>query len=145
MPIVAGRARKARLSDVRDIAMAMPFVTEEPGSQGKPIYQLGGRSFIFFRNPRPDALDPETGERIPDVIVFWTRSEGDKQALLQDDALPFFTTDHFDNHPSVLLRASRVHELSLDKLTEIVQEAWLARASNKRATDWLAAQGLEHN
>lgn len=72
--------------------MAMPFVTQEPGSQDNPIYQVGSRSFVFFRNPRPDAVDPQTAEQYRDVIVFWTRSEDDKQALLQDEDLPFFTT-----------------------------------------------------
>ncbi len=122
--------------------MAMPFVTETAGSLGNPIYQVNGRSFVFFRNPRPDAVDPQTGELYSDVIVFWTCTEGDKQALLRNGDVPFFTTPHFDGHPSVLLRGSRVGELSLEELTEVVQEAWLARASIKRAKDWLAAQGL---
>lgn len=42
----------------------MPHVTVYPGTQHKPAYQVGGKSFVFFRNPRPDAFDPETGEEI---------------------------------------------------------------------------------
>ena len=105
-----------------------------------PVYQVGGKSFIFFRTPRPDAVDPGTGERYPDVIVFWVGSEADKQAMVQDQGSPFFTTPHFDGHLSVLLRASRVGELSLAELTEVVQDAWLSRASRRRAADWLAAR-----
>jgi hypothetical protein len=41
----------------------MPHVTVYPGAGDNPIYQVGGKSFVFFRNPRPDAVDPETGER----------------------------------------------------------------------------------
>ena len=119
--------------------MRMPHVTVEHGSHGNPIYQVGGRSFVFFRNPRPDAVDPDTGERYPDVIMFWVPSEADKQALVQDPESPFFTTSHFDGHPSVLLRASRIGELSVAELTEVVQEAWLARASPTRAAAWLSA------
>ena len=44
--------------------------------------QVGGKSFVFFRNPRADATDPETGERYADVIVFWVGSESDKQAMV---------------------------------------------------------------
>jgi hypothetical protein len=106
------------------------------------VYQVGGKSFVFFRNPRPDALDPETGERFPDVIVFWVGSEADKQALVQDEASPFFTTTHFDGHPSVLLRASRIGELTLQELAETVQDAWLSRASRRRAAAWLSAHPL---
>jgi len=121
------------------VAMRMPHVTIWLGKQGNPVYQVGGKSFVFFRTPRPDAFDPESGERYPDVIVFWVPSESDKQALVQDEATPFFTTAHFDGHPSVLVRASRIGELTVPELTEIIQDAWLAQASPTRAAAWLAA------
>lgn len=130
-------SRPARVGDVHELALAMPHVTVYPGTADNPIYQVGGKSFIFFRNPRPDAVDPETGERYRDVIVFWVASEEDKQALVQDGTSPFFTTAHFDGHLSVLLRASRVGELTRDELAEIVQDAWLSRASARRAAAWL--------
>jgi hypothetical protein len=116
----------------------MPYVTVEYGTRGNPVYQVGGKSFVFFRNPRPDAVDPDTGERYPDVIVFWVASEADKQALVQDQASPFFTTAHFDGHSSVLLRASRIGELTAQELAEVVQDAWLCRASTRRAAAWLS-------
>ena len=106
--------------------MNMPHVTVIDGGHGNPVYQVGGKSFIFFRNPRPDATDPDTGERYPDVIVFWVESEADKLALIQDESAPFFTTSHFDGHLSVLIRGSRIGELSLQELTEVVQDAWLS-------------------
>ena len=120
--------------------MAMPHVTVENGPSGNPVYQVGSKSFVFFRNPRPDAIDPETGERYEDVIVLWVPSESDKEALVQDPASPFFTTAHFDGHPSVLLRASRIGELSRQELAEVVQDAWLSRASPRRAANWLNSQ-----
>jgi hypothetical protein len=131
-------SRTARLDDVHELALAMPHVTVEYGTGDNPIYQVGGKSFIFFRNPRPDAIDPETGERHRDVIVFWVASEADKQALVQDEASPFFTTAHFDGHPSVLLRASRIGELTRQEVAELVEEAWLSRASTRRASSWLS-------
>jgi hypothetical protein len=73
------------------------------------------------------------------VIVFWVVSEADKQALVQDEASPFFTTTHFNGHPSVLLRASRIGELTRKELAEVVQDGWLSRASMRRATAWLSA------
>src|SRR3977135_4174076 len=96
------RPRRARVQDVHDLAGCMPHVTVERGSSGNPVYQVGGKSFVFFRTPRPDAFDPGTGERYPDVIVFWVESEADKLALVQDPESPFFTTPHFDGHLSVL-------------------------------------------
>jgi hypothetical protein len=70
--------------------------------------------------------------------VFWVPSEEDKQALVQDEATPFFTTAHFDGHLSVLLRSSRLAELSRAELAEVVQDAWLSRASARRAANWLS-------
>jgi|SRR5690242_1942987 hypothetical protein len=131
--------RRARAGDVHELALQMPHATVWPGRPDKPIYQVGGKSFVFYRNPRPDAIDPQTGERYPDVIVFWVPSEADKQALVQDEASPFFTTPHFDGHLSVLLRESRIAELTLAELTEVVQDAWLSRASPTRAAAWLRA------
>ncbi|GAB7007013.1 hypothetical protein JCM18899A_44860 [Nocardioides sp. AN3] len=135
------RPRRARLEDVHELAQSMPHVTIYPGTQGRPVYQVGGKSFVFFRNPRPDAVDPETGERYDDVIVFWVADEGDKLAMVQDASSPFFTTPHFDGHPSVLLRGSRVGEITYDELAEVVQEAWLSRASQRRRERWLRDQG----
>jgi hypothetical protein len=125
------------VQDVHELALGMPHVTVVDGSRGNPVYQVGGKSFVFFRNPRPDAVDPVTGERYPDVIVFWVPSESDKHALVQDDASPFFTTPHFDGHPSVLVRASRIGELTRQELAELVEDAWLSRASRARGDAWL--------
>jgi len=117
----------------------MPYVTVTHGSRSNPVYQVGGKSFVFFRTPRPDATDPQTGARYTDVIMFWVPSESDKLALVQDEASPFFTTPHFDGHPSVLVQASRIGELTVRELTEIIQDAWLAQASPRRAAAWLSA------
>ena len=95
---------------------------------------------MFFRTPQPDAIDPVTGERYADVIMLWVESESDKLALIQDPDSPFFSTPHFDGHPSVLVRASQLAEISVAELTELIQDAWLSRASKRRAALWLADQ-----
>jgi len=132
--------RPATVADVHALARAMPHVTRVDGSQGKPVYQVGGKSFIFFRNPRPDAKDPVTGERYDDVIVFWVESESDKQSLIDDPDSPFFTTEHFNGHDSVLIRAGDLEAITYEELKEIVQDAWLSRASQARASAWLKAR-----
>ena len=116
-------SRRATVDDIHATARAMPHVTVE--------------------RPEKNPVYPDTGVRYPDVIVFWVESEADKRALVEDPATPFFTTPHFDGHPSVLLRASRVGEMERDELVEVVEEAWLAQASERRGRAWLAARGLE--
>jgi hypothetical protein len=130
--------RPARVGDVHEIAAGMPHVTRIEGPKGNAVYQIGGKSFVFFRNPRPDARDPVTGELYPDVIMIWVESESDKLALVQDPDSPFFTTGHFDGHPSVLVRACNLGAIGTAELTELIQDAWLSRASKRRAAVWLA-------
>ena len=89
-----------------------------------------------------DAFDPETGERYSDVIVFWVDSEMEKEAILADTSLPFFTTPHFDGHRSVLLRGSRVGES--EPHTDpagFVEGAWLPRAGPRAVARWTAERG----
>ena len=131
---------RATVQDVHDLAGSMPGSEVVVGRS--TVYQVRRKSFVFFRSPRPDAVDPETGERYDDVIVFWVGSEADKHALLADESTPFFTTPHFDGHPSVLLRGCRVGELEREELAEVVYDAWLARAPKRMAAAWLADRGL---
>lgn len=131
---------RATVDDIHTLARAMPGAGLAPGKA--VVYQVRRKSFVFFRNPRPDAVDPETGERLDDVVVFWVDSDAAKQALVEDDSTPFFTTPHFDGHPSVLLRHSRVGELSRTELQEVVWDAWLAQAPKRLAAQWLAEHEL---
>lgn len=127
------------MADVHELAQAMPHVTVEHGPAGNAVYQVGRKSFVFFRTPRPDAVDPETGERYDDVIVIWVPSEEDKQALVQSDT-PFFTTPHFNGHRSVLIRASDLHKITRQELAEVIEDAWLSQASATRGRAWLQSR-----
>jgi hypothetical protein len=131
--------RRANVADIHRIAAGMPHVTKVAGPKGNVIYQVGGKSFVFFRTPQPDAVDPDTGEKYPDVLMLWVAGEEDKLALIQDGRRLFFTTDRFDGHPSVLLRTSRIGEIGVTELRELIQDAWLSRASARRAQKWLEA------
>jgi hypothetical protein len=131
--------RRARVSDVHEIAAGMPHAKRIEGPKGNAIYQVGGKSFVFFRTPQPDAADPATGEPFDDVIMIWVESESEKLALVQDRRSAFFTTGRFDDHPSVLIRASRLGDVTRSELAELIQDGWLSRASARRAAQWLAA------
>src|SRR5918998_5825428 len=132
-------SRPATVDDIHEIARALPGVTNggARGNLSPQVYQVSRRSFLFFRNPRPDAVDPETGERYTDIVVFWVDSELEKEAILADASLPFFTTPHFDGHASVLVRASRLPEMSRDELAGFVEAAWLSRAGTRAVARWM--------
>ena len=132
--------RPATVADVHSVAAAMPHATRIEGPKGNSIYQVGGKSFVFFRTPQPDAADPETGEKYPDVLMIWVESEPDKLSLVQDPSSPFFTTERFDGHLSVLLRTKDIGAIGLAELTELIQDAWLSRASKRRGEQWLSSR-----
>lgn len=142
---MADDTRPATLDDIHETALGMPHVTVDHagGSSRNPVYQVGGKSFVFFRNPRADAVDPDTGERYDDVIVIWVADEHEKQALVQDESRPYFTTDHFNGHRSVLVRGSHIGEIPRQELVELIQDAWLSQASKRRADTWLAEHRTE--
>jgi hypothetical protein len=50
----------------------------------------------------------------------------------------FFTTSHFDGHPSVLVLLGKIE---LSELEEVVTEAWFARAPPKLAAEAEALRG----
>lgn len=90
-----GKQPRVRVEDVHELALGMPHVTVENGPSGNPVYQVGRKSFVFFRTARSDAVDPQTGQPSPDVIVFWVASESEKQA----GATPFPQEGPHLTHP----------------------------------------------
>lgn len=69
-----------------------------------------GRGFCLFRHPRHDAVDPATGEQYQDLVVIRTGTIADREALLQDERLPFITIEHFrrTEAKAVLVQRSRL-------------------------------------
>jgi hypothetical protein len=103
--------------EVRRIALSLPETQERP-SYGTPGFRVADRLFARLR---------EDGES----LVVWVADEGEKQSLLRSDPDKFFTTTHYDGHPSVLVRWSR---LDVGELTELLTEAWRIRAPNRVLT-----------
>jgi len=134
------RQRGARLDDIDTVAMGLPQVERSTSDDGRHSYAVAGRSFVFSRGPRKDAVDPDTGELMEDVLVFHVPDPSDKDALVEADG-PFFTTPHWNGYKGVLLRERDLGRVSRQELEEVVTDAWLARAPRRLAKEWLAEQG----
>jgi hypothetical protein len=133
----------ATLADLDELALAMPQATKEVSDDGRPAYHVHGKLFCFHRRPRPDAKDPDSGERMDDVLMFRVADVGVKELLLADDRRVFFTTRHFDGYPAVLMRITDLARIDRDELRDLVVEAWLTRAQKRVAKAWLAEHQLE--
>ena len=133
----------ATLRDVDILALALPEVVKGEDDDGRPSYSVNGKVICWHRSPRPDALDPKTGERLTDVFVFRTTDLDVKEMTLQDDRGIFFTTPHWNGYPAVLIRIRDLKHLKKAELRDLVEEAWLSRAPKRVAKAWLAEQGLD--
>ena len=131
----------ATLRDVEKLALALPETVKGEDDEGRPSYSVNGKVICWHRSPRPDALDPETGERLTDVFVFRTTDLDVKEMTLQDDRGIFFTTPHWNGYPAVLIRIRDLRQLSRAELRDLIEEAWLSRAPKRVAKAWLAEHG----
>jgi hypothetical protein len=128
------------MADLDELAMAMPETTKEL-SEGRPSYHVHGKMYCFHRGRRPDAVDPKTGERLDDVLMFRVADLDVKELILSDDRGVYFTTPHFRGYPAVLMRIPNLAKIDHDELRDLVVEAWLTRAQKRLAKAWLAAYG----
>lgn len=121
-------SRPAHADDVDAICMALPEVEFGTSWGDRPTYLVRGKGFVLYRMPHKTAVDPETGEMYDDLLVVHVADAAEKQALVDDSRLPFFTIDHFRSFNAVLVQQSRLGEMERDELAEILTEAWAARA-----------------
>jgi hypothetical protein len=133
----------ATLDDVDEIALSLPEMTCERSEDGRPSYSVRDKVVCWHRSPRPDAVDPDTGERLDDVVVFRVPDLEVKDALLADGRGVYFTTPHFKGYPAVLVRIGMLTELDRDEIEDLIVDAWLARAPKRVAKAWLEAQDDE--
>ena len=128
-----GGSRRAGARDAAD---------DEGGHRRRPARRTSSTASasVLQRGRRPDAVDPETGERLDDVLMFRVADLDVKELMLADDRGVYFTTPHFKGYPAVLVRIPRLERLDRDELHDLVAEAWLTRAQKRVAKAWLAEQ-----
>lgn len=130
-------SRPARPEDVDEICDALPGTWFGTSWGDVPTWLVPsratrrdddkGRGFVLYRRPHHTAVDPDTGEEWDDVLVVRTPGADAKAALVQADG-PFFDVEHFRGSTSVLVRLSRIGEITRDELAEVVTDAWRATA-----------------
>lgn len=128
----------ATMADLDRIAMSLPQTTKEVSDDGRPSYQVHGKMYCFHRSRRPDAVDPVSGERMADVLMFRVADEGVKELLLTDGRGIYFTTPHFNGYPAILVRIPSLERMDDEELADLIAEAWLTRAQKRVAKAWLA-------
>src|SRR6201999_288472 len=113
--------------------------TSERPAYGNAAWRGRDKLFVWERALRSKELE-ELGAAAPHGPILGARVEDlvAKEALLADEPDLYFTTAHFDGHPSVLVRLERIGAADL---RELIAEAWLARAPKRLAQSYLDELG----
>jgi hypothetical protein len=113
--------------DVRRLALALPHVVEID-SDGFD-FRVANKGFVWSypeRRPgRPRVIRS-------DIAVLFVGDEAEKQALLLGEPQLFFTTPAYDGWPLVMLRLA---EVDVERLRELVTDAWRMRAPEALVAD----------
>jgi len=117
----------ADADDVRRLASALPHAVEID-SDGFD-YRVGGKGFVWSY---PERTPGKPRVIRTDIAVLFVGDEAEKQALLLGEPDIFFTTAGYDGLPLVMLRLA---EVKVERLRELVTDAWRMRAPAELAAD----------
>ncbi|MFF0119422.1 MmcQ/YjbR family DNA-binding protein [Micromonospora arida] len=121
----------ADADDVRRVALALPHTVENP-SDGFD-FRVADKGFVWSY---PERTPGKPRVIRLDVAVLFVGDEAEKQALLLGEPEVFFTAPGYDGLPLVLLRLAAV---DLDRLTELVTDAWRMRVPDALVNDGAGA------
>jgi hypothetical protein len=121
----------ATWKDVSRIVAEFPETTESVDEDGKRKWRVRG-NLLAWERPLKRADLEALGDAAPTgaILAVRTVDVGAKEALVADEPERFFTTPHFNGHPSVLVRLSHIR---VGELRELIEEAWLIRVPRKVA------------
>ena len=121
----------ADADDVRRLALALPHVVEID-SDGFD-FRVADKGFVWSY---PERRPGKPRVIRTDIAVLYVGDEAEKQALLLGEPERFFTTPAYDGIPLVMLRLEKV---DVDRLEELVTDAWRMRAPDTLVYDLDAA------
>jgi hypothetical protein len=131
----------ATWDDVARLALKLPE-TEESTSYGNVAWKVRGKGFVWER-PLGKSDLKALGDAAPPpgpILGAYVEDLGEKEAVLAEDDAALFTIPHFDGFPAVLVLLDRI---DLDRLEEIITEAWMVRAPKRLAQEFLASRSTE--
>src|SRR6185369_12023833 len=128
----------ATLNTVARIVRALPETAETSSATGLRWWVVRKKTIAFERPLRRSDLEA-LGDRAPKgtILGIWLPDLMVKASLLSANPDVFFTTPHFDGHPSVLVPLART---DAPMLRALLVEAWLGRAPKRLANEYLTKQ-----
>jgi hypothetical protein len=98
------------------------------------------KGFAWVRPLRPGDY-AALGDAAPEgeILAIRVADLEEQRALAEGEPEYFFVTPHFKGYPAVLVK---LDDIPVDRLTEAIEEAWVARAPKRLSKPWLAERGL---
>ena len=128
----------ATWEDVRRIALNLPE-TVEGSTFGNTAIKVRDKSFVWQR-PLNQADLKRLGDAAPPegpILAAYVETLDDKDALVTEEPDVFFTIEHFTGFRAVLILLERI---DVERLEDIITDAWLVRAPKRLAAAFLAEQ-----
>jgi len=110
----------ADADDVRRLALALPHVVEIDSAGFD--FRVADKGFVWSY---PERRPGKPRLIRTDVAVLYVGDEAEKQALLLGEPDLFFTAPGYEGLPLVMLR---LPEVDVERLSELVTDAWRMRA-----------------
>jgi hypothetical protein len=117
----------ADADDVRRLALTLPHVAEIE-SDGFD-FRVADKGFVWSY---PERTPGKPRLIRTDIAVLFVGDEAEKQALLLGEPDVFFTTPSYNGLPLVMLRLA---EVKVERLKELVTDAWRMRAPDALVND----------
>jgi hypothetical protein len=127
----------ADAKDVCRLALALPHV-EEIDSDGFD-FRVAGKGFVWSY---PERTPGRRREIRTDIAVLFVGDEAEKQALVLGEPDLFFTTPAYNGWPLVMLR---LREVDVERLAELISDAWRMRAPVSLVDDVEAPERLSNS
>ena len=105
---------------VRRIALELPEVRED---DDRFAFSVGKKAIAWVWMKRDAPKQPRVAQ--PEVLAIRVGGAAVKQALLGADEEKFFTEDHYNGFPAVLVRLPAIDEV---ELRELLTDAWRIQA-----------------
>ena len=101
-----------------ELFLSYPGVVEST-SYGTPAFKVRKKLLVRVHQKEP-------------ALVMKVESLDEQEALIEMDPKVFYITDHYEGHPFVLARTSRIKKA---QAREIFEAAWRAEASKKQIAE----------
>jgi hypothetical protein len=122
----------ATQDDVRRIALALPHVTED---EGRFAFGVHGKGFCWIYLERVHPKKARVPN--PEGLAITITGEEEKAILIASDPEVYFTTDHYNGYPAILVWLPRI---SIDALEDLLVDAWHLKAPKALHAEFVAPE-----